>query len=197
MKPVFFTNPAKMRKWFEKNHDSVTELWVGYYKKATGKPSVTWPESVDEALCFGWIDGIRKSLDDQRYMIRFTPRKPSSNWSNVNVKRVKELIRLKRMQPAGMMAFRKKKAEKTGVYSFEQDSVELTREYEAIFRKNKKAWSYFMAQAPSYRKPCIRWVMSARQEATREKRLMTLIRDSTKGVFIAPMRWGSHAKPKK
>ena len=197
MKPVYFPTPDKFRQWLEKHHGQSDELWVGYYKKSSGKPSITWPESVDEALCYGWIDGIRKSIDEEKYMIRFTPRKPKSNWSNVNVKRVKELIKLGRMQPPGLTAYQKKDPKKTGIYSFEQESSGLPATYENTFRKNKNAWKFFEAQIPSYRKPCIRWVLSAKQEATRIKRLQTLIEDSARGEFIAPMRWGSNAKPKK
>ncbi len=189
MKITFFRNPSAMRKWLEKNHKKVQELWIGFYKKDSGKPSITWPESVDEALCFGWIDGIRKSIDRDSYMIRFTPRKADSNWSLVNVKRVEELTKQGRMHASGLEVYNKRKAEKTGLYSFEQNENKLTPEFEELFRENKKAWKFFETQVPSYRNPCIRWVMSARQEETRMKRLLILIRDSGNGSFIAPMKW--------
>jgi uncharacterized protein YdeI (YjbR/CyaY-like superfamily) len=179
--PTFFESQSEFRQWLKKNHDMAKELWVGYYKKGTGLPSMTWPESVDEALCFGWIDGIRKSIDDTSYKIRFTPRRPGSNWSAVNVKRVQELTALGLMHEAGLKAFEKREDKKTGLYAYENRPAELPDEYAKEFRANKKAWEFFQAQSPSYRRTCIWWVVSAKQEQTRQKRLATLIADSEKG----------------
>ena len=185
MNPTFFPSPADFRDWLEEHHGSATELWVGFYKKGTGKPSITWPESVDEALCFGWIDGVRKRLDDESYVIRFTPRKPTSNWSEVNVRRVAELTREGRMRPAGRKAFAARSAAKTGVYSFEQkETARLDAASEKAFRANKKAWELYQAQPPWYRKVAAFWVMSAKKEETRQKRLATLIADSAEGRKI-------------
>jgi uncharacterized protein YdeI (YjbR/CyaY-like superfamily) len=188
IKPTFFATAAHFRKWLTKHHASETELWVGFYKKATGKPSITYPEAVDQALCFGWIDGVRKSLDDESYVNRFTPRRTGSIWSTVNIKRAKELIELGEMQPAGAKAFAARDAKKTRMYSFERDKVELTPAMLKKFRANKQAWAFFQAQPPSYRKPVIWWVISAKQDATRERRLNQLIEDSARGERIGPMR---------
>jgi uncharacterized protein YdeI (YjbR/CyaY-like superfamily) len=187
MKPLFFSKPFDFRKWLEKNHAKETELLVGFYKVSSGKPSITWPESVDEALCFGWIDGVRKSIDDESYTIRFTPRKPGSIWSAVNIKKVAELTKKGLMHPAGLAAFEKRKDYKSAVYSFEQKEISLG-EYEKKLKANKKAWSFWSTQAPSYRKAATWWVISAKQEATRAKRLATLITDSEAGLRIAQMR---------
>ena len=173
MKPKFFRTPEQFREWLEKNHGSKDELWVGFYKKGSGKPSITWPESVDQALCFGWIDGIRKSIDENSYVIRFTPRRPGSIWSAVNINKVKELEEKGLVTPAGRAAFEKRDAKKSEIYSFEQKNVSLGDTYEKVFKKNKKAWISFQAMPPSYRKAATWWVISAKQEATREKRLAT------------------------
>ena len=194
MKPKFFRNQAELRNWFEHNHDKKDELLVGFYKKSSGKPSITWNESVDEALCFGWIDGIRRSLDDKSYSIRFTPRRNTSKWSTKNINRVEELILLKLMRPAGLAAYKKRKEEKSSTYSFEQRIVKLDARYEDALKKNKKAWKYFQSQTPSYRRPVIHWVMSAKQEKTRLKRLQTLIKCSEAGEVIPPMRCGNNKK---
>jgi uncharacterized protein YdeI (YjbR/CyaY-like superfamily) len=189
MKPTFFATPADFRGWLEEHHESATELVVGYMKRVTGVPSVTWPESVDEALCFGWIDGVRKSLDETSYVIRFTPRKPKSNWSAVNVRRALELTRLGRMRPAGRKAFAARVEEKTGVYSFEQrEAAKLDAADEKRFRANQPAWEFFQAQAPWYRKVAVFWVMSAKKEETRQRRLATLIDDSSQGRIIGPLK---------
>src|SRR5438270_3852964 len=141
MEVTFFESPSAFRAWLEEHHDTTQELWVGFYKKSSGKPSITWPEAVDEALCFGWIDGLRKGIDDVSYMIRFTPRKPSSNWSTVNVKRVAELSRLGLMRPAGLKAFEARAQEKSGIYAYEQrNNAKLDEAYEQQFRANKQAW---------------------------------------------------------
>lgn len=194
MKPKFFSDQSKLRKWFEQNHDKKDELLVGFYKKSSGKPSITWNESVDEALCFGWIDGIRKSLDEISYTIRFTPRRKSSNWSTKNINRVEELISLKLMRPSGIAAYKNRKEEKSGIYSFEQRIVKLDKNYEAALKKNPKAWKYFQSRAPSYRRPVTHWIMSAKQEETRLKRLQILIKCSEAGEVIPPMRWGINKK---
>lgn len=165
-----------------KHHAKERELWVGYYRKDSGRASITWPESVDEALCFGWIDGIRKSIDEESYMIRFTPRKPTSNWSEVNIKRVAVLTREGRMQSAGREAFRNRAEAKSGIYAYEQRKTgTLDPEFEAQFRAHAVAWKFFEAQPPSYRKTMIWWVVSAKREETRRKRLARLIEDSRKG----------------
>lgn len=189
MKPTFFPTPADFRRWLEQNHESKTELWVGFHKKGSGRPSMTWPESVDEALCFGWIDGIRKRLDAESYVNRFTPRKAGSNWSAINTRRAKELIRTGRMQPAGLRAFKARDPAKSGVYSFEQrNAARLTPEAERRFRANKRAWQFFESQPPGYRRTALWWVVSAKQEATRTRRLGTLIEDSAAGRRIGLLR---------
>jgi uncharacterized protein YdeI (YjbR/CyaY-like superfamily) len=187
MKPKFFTSPSGFRKWLEKNHDKAQELWVGFYKKSTGKPSITWPEAVDQLLCFGWIDGIRKSVDDISYTIRVTPRKPRSTWSAINIKRVKELTKLELMQPAGLKAFQARDPKKSGIYSFEQRPQKLDAKYEKKFRANQKAWAFFQAQPPWYQRTASFWVISAKKEETRLKRLATLIEDSAQGRTILPL----------
>ena len=186
--PVYFATPAGLRRWFGKHHATARELWVGYHRKSTGQASITWPESVDQALCFGWIDGIRKSVDQTRYKIRFTPRKPKSNWSAVNLKRAQELIDQGLMQPAGLKAFRARDVNRTNRYSFEQEAVEFDTAQQKLFRANRRAWAFFQAQPPGYRKTCTWWVLSAKQEATRRRRLETLIADSAAGQKIAPLR---------
>lgn len=185
MKPTFFATPAEWRSWLEKHHARESELLVGFYKRGSGEPSITWPESVDQALCFGWIDGVRKRVDDVSYTIRFTPRKARSIWSDVNVKRVQELTRQGLMQPAGLAAFEQRTEDKSGIYSHEQkDAPTLTDEYEKKLKANKKAWAFFQAQAPWYRRAATHWVVSAKKEETRLKRLATLIEDSANGRTI-------------
>jgi uncharacterized protein YdeI (YjbR/CyaY-like superfamily) len=179
--PTFFESPVDFHKWLKEHHASAKELWVGFHKKGTGLPSLTWPQSVDEALCFGWIDGVRKRIDDTSYKIRFTLRKASSIWSAVNIKRVQELSELGLMQPAGLKAFETRDQKKAGLYAYENRPAELPEEYAKEFRANKKAWEFFTAQAPSYQRTCIWWVVSAKQEKTRQKRLATLIADSARG----------------
>jgi uncharacterized protein YdeI (YjbR/CyaY-like superfamily) len=175
MKPTFFATPIDLRKWFAKHHKSATELLIGYHKRHTGKPSVTWQESVDEALCVGWIDGIRKSLDADSYTIRFTRRRAGSIWSAVNIRRVAVLDKEGRMQPAGLEAFARRKENKSGIYSYEQRPQDLPEPYATEFRKNKKAWTFFQAQIPSYRKATTWWVISAKKEETRLHRVRVLI----------------------
>jgi len=184
----FFPSPAEFRKWLKSNHTSATELLVGYHKVDSGKPSITWPESVDEALCFGWIDGVRKSIDETSYCIRFSPRKRTSTWSAVNVKRVESLIKEGRMRLEGLKAYEARKENRVGVYSYEQRPAELPEEFARIIRKNKRAWEFFQFCPPSYRRAVTWWVVSARQEKTRLSRLNTLIKDSSRGCRIAQMQ---------
>jgi uncharacterized protein YdeI (YjbR/CyaY-like superfamily) len=183
MKPVFFPTPADFRKWLEQHHESADELLVGFFKKGAGRPSITWPESVDEALCFGWIDGIRRSIDDESYSIRFTPRRRRSAWSAVNIKRVAELTELGRMRPAGLRAFDARDPQRSQIYAFEQskEAQRLSPEYQAQLEANEKAWAFFRSQAPYYQRVVSWWVMSAKKEETRLRRLATLIADSAKG----------------
>lgn len=178
MTPLFFVEPAEFRKWLVTNHQTESELLVGYYKVGTKKPSMSWSESVDEALCFGWIDGIRKSIDNESYCNRFTPRNPKSNWSAINIKKVEELIRLGKMAPAGLAAYERRSEARSAIYSYENRPEKLSSELETLFRKNIFAWNFFTTQTPSYQKTIIYWVMSAKQEATRISRLDKLIHAS-------------------
>jgi len=182
MSPVFFAKQSDFRKWLVKNHEKETELIVGFYKVGSGKSSMTWSQSVDEALCFGWIDGVRKSIDAESYQIRFTQRKPKSIWSAVNVKKIEELTKLGLMYPAGITSFEKLKEHNSKIYSHGTCDVALSFDFEKKFKANKKAWTYFENLAPSYRKLSINWVMSAKQEATQLKRLEQLIEDSADGI---------------
>jgi uncharacterized protein YdeI (YjbR/CyaY-like superfamily) len=175
MDPVYFKSAAAFREWLEANHRSKDELVVGFYKTGSGKLNMTWSESVDEALCFGWIDGIRRSVDDDSYSIRFTPRRPSSVWSRININKVEELKLRGLMKPAGLEAYSKRRDDASAIYSFENDPMNLDKELEDSFIANEKAWTYFSRQAPSYRKAVIRWVMSAKQDKTRNARLEKLI----------------------
>lgn len=188
-KATFFATPAEFRAWLKKHHSSTSELWVGFYKKGSGRPSITWPEAVDEALCVGWIDGIRKSIDEESYRIRFTPRKPRSTWSAVNLARVEALTREGRMRPAGLEAFAKRKEAKTGIYAYEQrKAAELDEVSEQRFRSDPEAWEYFQSRPPGYRKTAIWWVVSAKREETRRKRLEQLIEESRNQRPIAQLR---------
>jgi len=171
----FFKTPAELRRWFAKHHASEDVLWVGFYRKDSGEPSVTWPESVDEALVVGWIDGIRKRIDGQRYKIRFTPRRRGSVWSAINIARVEELAKAGRMRPAGLDAFALRRENRSGIYSYEQRAAALPEPYAAMLAANKRAEAFFAAQPPSYRKLACWWVVSAKQEETRSKRLGKLI----------------------
>ena len=187
MKATFFKSPAEFRQWLEQHHVTARELWVGYYKKDSGRPSMAWQESVDQALCFGWIDGIRKSIDDTRYTIRFTPRKQRSIWSAINIKRAQELAAQGLMRPAGLAAFQARQENKSGIYSYEQRSAQLPAPYAKRLRQNKAAWDFFQAQSASYRKAVSWWVVSAKKEETRLKRLERLIADSARGRKIPPL----------
>jgi uncharacterized protein YdeI (YjbR/CyaY-like superfamily) len=181
MHPVFFSSPAQLRQWLEQHHSTETALLVGFYKKGTGRPTLTWSESVDEALCFGWIDGTGRSIDSESYCIRFTPRRPRSIWSVVNIKKVEGLLREGRVAPAGLAAFEKREAARSGVYSFEQAQVQLEPDMEAAFRSDKGAWSFFGTTPPAYRKAAIWWVISAKRAPTRAKRFRELLEVSAAG----------------
>ena len=184
MTPRFFKTPAAFRKWLAANHAKSKELWVGFYKKDSGKPSINWPESVDEALCFGWIDGVRKRLDDESYVIRFSPRKATSIWSAVNIRNVERLSKEKRMMPAGLKAYAHRKEFRSGIYSYEQRPAELVEPYATQFKRNKAAWKFFQAQPPGYRKMMTWFILSAKTEVTRQKRLARLIEESAKELRL-------------
>src|SRR6266699_5564039 len=178
-KPQFFPTPADFRARLEAHHDKFQELFVGFHKKDSGKPSITWPESVQVALCFGWIDGVRKSIDETSYTIRFTPRKPTSTWSAINIKYVQELTKKGLMHPAGLKAFAARNEKKSAIYSYEQrKSAQFTREQAKQFRANKPAWEFFRAQPPWYQRVTTYWVISAKKEETKRKRLALLIKNS-------------------
>jgi len=180
MFPKFFPTPQDFRNWLEKNHQTEKELLVGFYKVKSKKPTMSWSESVDQALCFGWIDGVRKSIDEESYTIRFTPRKKDSIWSVINIKKIEELTKAGLMQKAGLEAFKLRKEDKSGIYSHEKEPSWLNPDYEKQFKANKKAWEYFEKQAPSYKKVMIHWIMSAKQEKTQLSRLEKTINESEK-----------------
>jgi len=184
MKPIFFACQAELRKWLNKNHATADELWVGMYKKHTSKPSITWPQVVDEVLCFGWIDGIRKGIDADSYMNRITPRRKNSNWSAINLKRVEELKALGLMQPAGLKAYAERNHSRTQQYSGEQREIVFPPELLNQFKKHKPAWAFFSTQPPGYRKTLIWWVASAKKEETQLKRLARLMEASAAGERI-------------
>jgi uncharacterized protein YdeI (YjbR/CyaY-like superfamily) len=183
-KPTFFPTPADFRAWLEAHHDKLREQLVGFHKKDSGKPSITWPESVEVALCFGWIDGVRKSLDEASYTIRFTPRKPTSNWSSININLVRKLTRQGLMHPAGLKAFAARDEKKSAIYSYERKTAQFTREQERQFRADKAAWDFFRSQAPWYQKVTTYWVVSAKREETKLKRLSELIGHSQNHLRI-------------
>jgi uncharacterized protein YdeI (YjbR/CyaY-like superfamily) len=179
--PKFFQTPAAFHEWLAAHHAKSEELWVGFYKKDSGKQSINWPESVDEALCFGWIDGVRKTIDAESYKIRFTPRRPGSVWSAVNIRNVERLVDEKRMQQPGLKAFALRKEYRSGIYAYEQRSPELVEPYLGKLKRNKAAWKFFSAQPAGYRKQMNWYVVSAKQEETRLKRLRKLIEESAQG----------------
>jgi uncharacterized protein YdeI (YjbR/CyaY-like superfamily) len=198
MEPTFFATPGEFRAWLTEHHESETELLVGFHKKGSGRPSITWPQSVDQALCFGWIDGVRRRIDDASYSIRFTPRTARSTWSAVNVRRVAELTEQGLIRPAGIAAFERRGDDKTAIYSYEQrKTAALDREQERRFRADAQAWTWFQAQAPSYRRTATYWVISAKKQETRQRRLERLIADSAAGRPIPSLtpRRGSAAEP--
>jgi uncharacterized protein YdeI (YjbR/CyaY-like superfamily) len=185
--PRFFETPSALRDWFAANHDTAAELWVGFHKVATGRPSVTWSEVVDEALCVGWIDGIRKSLDDTAWKIRLTPRRKGSIWSAVNIERVAELQAEGRMRPPGRRAFEAREAAKSAIYSYERANAALDADAEAALRANEAAWVWFEQAPPSYRRAATHWVTSAAKPETRARRLATLIEDAAAGRPVKPL----------
>ena len=185
MAATFFPTQQDFRDWLEKNHKNEQELLVGFYKVGTKKPSITWSESVDQALCYGWIDGVRKSIDEESYSIRFTPRKPTSIWSAINIKKVEELTKAGLMTEKGHKAFALRKEEKSAIYSHEKELATLDPDYEKQFKANKKAWEFFNNQAPSYKKVMLHWIMSAKQEKTRVSRLEKTIKESESGKRIS------------
>ena len=197
MKPTFFAAPEKFRDWLAKKHTAEVELLVGFWKLGTGKPSLTWSESVDEALSYGWIDGVRSRIDDDAYSIRFTPRKPTSIWSAVNVAKVAKLTKEGRMQPAGILAFAKRRADRTAVYAFERvEDAKLELAHEERLRANAKASAFFDAQPPSYRRVALHWIVGAKRGQTREKRFATLLADSAAGRRLAHLTVRSGAPSK-
>jgi uncharacterized protein YdeI (YjbR/CyaY-like superfamily) len=188
VKPLFFATPEQFGAWLEEHHETESELWVGFYKKASGKPSITWAESVEQALRFGWIDGVRRSLDDESYTNRFTPRKPTSNWSAINVAKVEELKARGLMAPAGLRAYEARTPERTGVYSFERaDAAVLPPEFEQRLRANAAAVDWFESRPPGYRRMATHWVVSAKREETRLRRLQQLIDCSAEGRNVPPL----------
>jgi uncharacterized protein YdeI (YjbR/CyaY-like superfamily) len=188
VRPRFFASPTDFRAWLEEHHGTAGELWVGFHKKGSGKLSITWPEAVDEALCFGWIDSVRKRIDDTSYANRFSPRRPGSTWSAVNVKRAQQLADRGLMRPAGLAAFRARKSDRSGVYSYEQGkAAALDPADERKLQMNRKAWTFFQSTPPSYRQAAIWWVISAKRQETRQRRLASLIEDSARGRTVRPL----------
>ncbi|MDB4916087.1 MAG: hypothetical protein JWM95_3731 [Gemmatimonadetes bacterium] len=183
--PRFFSTPEKFRAWLEKHHARETELLVGLYRVGSGKPCMTWPESVDEALCFGWIDGVRKTIDDTSYSIRFTPRKTTSIWSNVNIRKVGVLLEQGRMAPAGIAAWEKRDPQRSGIYSFEREAAVFDKNALRAFKANRAAWAFFTAQAPYYQRLATFYVVGAKRPETRARRLLTLIERSANGERLA------------
>lgn len=179
--PTFFATAAGFRRWLEKNRDSVPELHIGFYKQASGRTAMTYEEAVDEALCFGWIDGVIRSLGRESYMHRFSPRRPGSIWSNANVRHVDRLTRAGKMHASGLATFAARKANKVGIYAFEQRPQELPATLARVFRANRAAWTFWQAQPPGYRRTIVWWLISAKQEETRQRRLKTLITKSAAG----------------
>jgi uncharacterized protein YdeI (YjbR/CyaY-like superfamily) len=189
--PIFFSSPAAFRRWLTRHHAARKELWVGYFKVATGRPSMTWDQSVDEALCFGWIDGVRRSIDAERYMMRFTPRRPRSNWSAKNIASVERLLVEGRMMPAGIEAFEARDASRAATYSFEREAAQLSSEEERKFKASRRAWRHFTSQPPGYQRALVLWVISAKRGETRLRRLERLIEVSGRGdrvELVAPFR---------
>jgi uncharacterized protein YdeI (YjbR/CyaY-like superfamily) len=186
--PIFFESPEEFYDWLEQHHETESEVYVGMYKKHTGRRAMTWSEAVDQALCFGWIDGRANGIDEDKYMQRFTPRRPGSNWSKINIEKVAKLKEAGLMRPAGLAAFERRRDDRTGVYSFERDNAELPPEYEERLRANPAAREYWEARPPGYRRTATHWVMSAKREETRERRMDQLIEDCASGQHIKPLR---------
>jgi uncharacterized protein YdeI (YjbR/CyaY-like superfamily) len=188
MEPIFFAAPTEFRAWLERHHADESELLVGFHRKGSGKPSITWPEAVDQALCFGWIDGVRRRIDDERYSIRFTPRKPRSTWSAVNIERARELRAQGLMRRPGLRAFEARSDDRSAIYGYEQrKAARLGPANERRFRADRAAWAFFQAQPPSYRRTATWWVISAKKEETRQRRLDRLIDDSARGRWVPPL----------
>jgi uncharacterized protein YdeI (YjbR/CyaY-like superfamily) len=188
LKSIYFSSPQDFYDWLEENHETADEVYVGFFKQHTGKRAMSWSEAVDQALCFGWIDTRANAIDDDRYMQRFTPRRPGSNWSKINVEKVAKLREAGLMRPAGLAAFEGRSEEKTGVYSFERGEAALPREYEERLRENSAAAEYFDQRPPWYRRSATHWVVSAKREETRLRRLAQLIEDSANGLDVKPLR---------
>jgi uncharacterized protein YdeI (YjbR/CyaY-like superfamily) len=189
MEPTFFATPADFRTWLERHHESQSELIVGFHKRGSGRPSISWPEAVGQALCFGWIDGVRRRINDSSYSIRFTPRKARSTWSAVNIKRMKELVEEGLVAPAGLAAFERRADDRSAIYSYEQrKAARLEPDQERRLRADARAWAFFEAQSPSYRRAAIHWVTSAKKPETRERRLTQLIECSAAGRTVPPLR---------
>ena len=182
MKPRFFATPGKFRAWLAKNHATAPELLVGFYKKGSGKPSIDWPQSVDEALCFGWIDGVRRNIDADRYSIRFTPRRARSVWSSINIRRVKALSKEGRMSAAGLAAYQRRSKDRSAIYAYEQRArAKLTPAETRLFKTHAGAWEHFSKLAPSYRQKVLYWITSSRKPETRKKRLSLIMAASSAG----------------
>ena len=192
--PLFFQTPEEFRKWLEANHTAKAEQWIGFYKKHTGLPSITWSESVDQALCYGWIDGLRKTIDEQSYKIRFTPRNPKSHWSTVNLNKMQQLIKHGLVTDTGLNVYNKRDPSNTQKTFFEQKYIELPPEFNKELQGNEAAWSYYKQQSNSYRKQVNWWVCSAKKEGTRLKRFKTLLECCEIGEVIPPMRYGKNKK---
>jgi len=192
---TYFKSGADFRNWLEANHAKVRELWVGFFKKGSGKGGITYAEAVDEALCFGWIDGLKKRVDDLSYTHRFTPRKPKSNWSRINIQHAERLKRAGRMMAAGLTAYAQRHPERSGVYSFENAPRKLRPADERRFKANQAAWEFFQQQPPGYRRIAIWWVISAKKEETRARRLSRLIEDSGNGRRLAQLTASNSGKP--
>ena len=184
----FFATPDELRDWFDANHGTADELWLGQHRKSTGRATISWSEAVDEALCVGWIDGVRYSIGDDSFAQRFTPRRKGSNWSAINVQKVADLTAQGRMRPAGLAAFEARSPEKTAVYSYERETAAFTAEEEERFRANAAAWADWEGRPPSYRRGATHWVSSAKRPETRTRRLETLIADSAAGRPVGPLR---------
>ncbi len=195
MEPTFFRSPDEFRTWLREHHASDQELLLGFYKKRSGVTGFTQAQAVDEALCFGWIDGHVRTLDENRYTARFTPRTPHSIWSAVNIRRAEQLIEQGRMEPAGLKTFTGRDPRQAGRYSFENRPQTLDAADEAAFRANAAAWAFFQAQIPSYQRTAIWWVVSAKTDATRQRRLATLMQDSAEGRLLKNLAYGGR-KPK-
>jgi uncharacterized protein YdeI (YjbR/CyaY-like superfamily) len=193
MEPIYFSGPEAFRAWLEEHHADATDVLIGFHKRGSGRPSLTWPESVDEALCYGWIDGIRRRVDETRYTIRFTPRKTKSNWSAINIDRVAELEKLGRMRPAGRTAFALRDEARSRIYAYERKNPQLPPELTAKLRAHKKAWAFYSAQPSWYQRTTAHWVISAKKEETRLRRFATLVECSAEGKNIPPL---TPARPK-